>query len=413
MLDRSDLNECLACGSLGLRLFLDLGSQPLANDFLPVGTELTNYPLALQVCGKCWHSQLTTAVNPELLFRNYLYVSGTTTTLRDYFDWFCDEVVEPVGSNLSILELASNDGSLLSALKSRGHQVLGVDPAANLMIGAAEKNVSTVCGFWPGDIAGFLASGFDLVIAMNVLAHVPNPAEFLAAAGRVLGPMGQIFIQTSQANMVRNVEFDTAYHEHLSFFNTSSMDRLARRADLFLVDAFYTPIHGTSYIWVLRREPAEPSARLLEMAENERNAGLFGMAVYERFANIAASTMEQTHKILSSLAEEGFVLWGYGAAAKGNTFINAAGITLAGIFDDNELKQGLVSPGGQTPVKSPDEIRNLTGKVCFLVPAWNFAEEIARRIRGHKPEIDGRLVVYFPTVRVLDLWTGEEIPAHA
>jgi len=410
---RADLGECLACGGAELSTFLDLGSQPLANDFSAPGEAMASYALALQVCGTCWHSQLTTAVDPELLFRNYLYVSGTTSTLRDYFEWFSDTVVDALGSGLSILELASNDGSLLAVLKSRGHSVLGVDPAANLMVSAAEKDVTTVCGFWPGDVAPFLAPDFDVVIAMNVLAHVPNPREFLEAAGKVIGVNGRILIQTSQANMIRNVEFDTAYHEHLSFFNTSSMDHLARRAGLHLVDAFYTPVHGTSYVWVLSGTPGSKSDRLLEMADSERDAGLFGPKVYENFAAIAEATMSQTREVLRELGDEGFSIWAYGAAAKGNTFINAAGLTLEGVFDDNELKQGLVSPGGQTPVVEPSRIRELQGKVCFLIPAWNFADEISARIRAQEPEIDCRLVMYYPTVRVLDLWTAAEVPARA
>ena len=380
--------------------YLDLGEQPLANDFKDDPLEMACFPLGLQLCLECWHSQLTVSVNPEILFRDYLYVSGTTQTLTDYFKWFSREVVAPVGSNLNILDIASNDGSLLEVLKEEGHVVLGIDPAANLVPLAAQRGVATICDFWPGVIGGLLAPNFDLVIGMNVLAHVPDPVGFLSAIAKVLKPQARIFIQTSQANMVTNSEFDTAYHEHLSFFNTNSMKALVRRTGLHLVDAFHTPIHGTSYVWVLKKEEEGESKRLVDMRRSEEENGVFRVETYSAFRQKAEEIVRKTAEVVDQLRKDGYGIWGYGAAAKGNTFINYSGIEIDGIFDDNPLKQNLASPGGGVRVLHPSRLGDIEGKICLLVPAWNFLPEICRRVHAIRDHPSDLVLTYYPEVMV-------------
>lgn len=395
-----ELTRCLACDGARLKNYLDLGNQPLANDFRENSLSMQSYPLGLQVCLDCWHSQLTVSVNPEILFRDYLYVSGTTKTLMDYFEWFGNEIISPLGSHLAILDIASNDGSLLEVLTNKGHVVLGVDPAANLIPLASRRGVATICDFWPGVAASVLGPNFDVVIAMNVLAHVPDPAGFLSAILRVLKPDAKIFVQTSQANMVVNSEFDTAYHEHLSFFNTNSMKVLANRAGLNLIDAFHTPIHGTSYVWVLKKEEEPESERLNAMREAEELQGIFKLEAYLAFRQKAEKTVSQTIEKIDQLRKEGYKIWGYGAAAKGNTFINFSGIVLEGVFDDNPLKQNLVSPGGGARVLHPAKLADLEGKICVLVPAWNFLTEISRKIRLIRDQPSDLVLTYYPEVMV-------------
>jgi SAM-dependent methyltransferase len=402
--DYSPLTRCLACSERNLEVYLDLGSQPLANDFRAIEAAKDGYPLALQVCLSCWHSQLTAAVLPDLLFRDYLYVSGTTTTLRDYFASFSRAITDRFGESLRVLDLASNDGSLLAEFNRLGHVTLGVDPAANLVPLAAAVGVDTLCGYWPTTVAPHLRPGYDIVIAMNVVAHVADPCAFLGAIGDVLAPTGRLFVQTSQARMVENGEFDTAYHEHLSFFNTRSMSALAERAGLALHDVSLVSVHGTSYLWELSTEPAAMSGRgLVELREHEESLGLFEKTTYKRFSERAGESARLVRDELSRLHDEGYALFGYGAAAKGNTFINFASITLDAIADDNSLKHGLLAPGSGIPVISPQELAREERPCAFLIPAWNFRDEIASRISAIRPNALDKGIVYFPSLEVFPL----------
>src|SRR5271165_1803863 len=208
------ITHCLACGGSHLDPYLDLGRQPLANSYHDGSAPLDEFPLGVSVCPDCWHTQLTVAVDPDLMFKNYLYVSGTTSTLSRYFVDFVlrTERDQPLTRPLRVLDIASNDGSLLEKFKLRGHVVQGVDPADNLRSRSHAKDIPTIVGYWNEAALGQIGEQFDVIVAMNVLGHITYPAEFLALCGRALKPHGRIYIQTSQALMVKNGEFDTIYH---------------------------------------------------------------------------------------------------------------------------------------------------------------------------------------------------------
>ena len=394
----TELTSCLACTSSRLLQYLDLTDQPLANSFIHQSEEIIKYPLSLNVCKECFHSQLSIAVDPSILFRNYLYVSGTTTTLLDYFDWFTKNYIDAHGKELKVLDIASNDGSLLKVVRMHGHLCLGIDPAANLMPLAAENEVATICDFWPGQSSKFLKDDFDIVIGMNVFAHIANPVEFLRAAAAIIKSNGKVLIQTSQAMMVRNTEFDTAYHEHLSFFNVSSMKKVAARAGVYLVDVELTAIHGISYLWTFQNTPAFESPRLLKLEQEEKDSGLTAIDTYLSFGVKAELVALEVKNIVEGALGEGYEVWGYGAAAKGNTFINFSEIKLSGIVDDNPLKQGLNSPGGNILVYPPEHLSKIKKPICFVIPAWNFASEITEKIKAIRPESSDMLLTYFPKV---------------
>lgn len=395
-----NLQSCLACGSAELSRYLDLGNQPLANDFMSPETELETFPLVLQCCLRCFHSQLSVSVDPSRLFRNYLYVSNTTATLRNYFVWFADEIVSKYGSGLNILELASNDGTLLKTLSDRGHYAIGVDPALNLLPHVVGNGAISICDFWPGMASRFLENSSDLVIAMNVVAHVPDPCGFLIAARHALKPGGRIVVQTSQADMIESSQFDTAYHEHLSFFNVQSMKALASRSGLQLNDVTLVPIHGKSYLWVLSADHPEISERVKSRLDHELQVGLFSNATYTSFSETAKGIAQKTSGEVARLRESGHAIWGYGAAAKGNTFLNFAKIDLDGFFDDNELKQGLKSPGGNALVYGPQTMKEIQNPICFVVPAWNFVTEISNRIIKLRQNNRDCILTYYPSIQL-------------
>jgi 2-polyprenyl-3-methyl-5-hydroxy-6-metoxy-1,4-benzoquinol methylase len=398
------VDSCRCCGNSVALPFLDLGSQPLANGFHHPGSEPQAFPLAVGVCPNCFHAQLTGVVSAELLFTDYPYVSGTTTTLRTYFRWFAESVTAATGPG-RVLEIGCNDGSQLAQFAALGWQTAGVDPAANLAVHASKHGAIHV-GFWDRDaLAGLGSERFDVILAQNVLGHVDDCAGFLQCAREALAPGGRIFIQTSQAQMVESGQFDTLYHEHVSFFSMASMRMLASRVGLSVAGVRLVSVHGGSYLFELAgEESSEPwlcarDSVARQLAE-EREAGRYHLETYRGFGARANDVMQRTVALVADHRKRGYRAIGYGAAAKGNTFLNACGLQLDYIVDDNPNKHGLLSPGSGIPVVSPDVLRDEERPLTVLVLAWNFFEEVKRRIQILRPHSAGRdwLIRYFPSI---------------
>jgi SAM-dependent methyltransferase len=396
------ITECLACGGHDLVLTLDLNDQPLANNFQPHGgindTDLW-FPLAINRCNNCNHLQLTHAVDPAIIYTHYLYVSGTSQTNRDFMKWFAGFVREQFHYwATSVLDIGCNDGTQLDFLKQAQFQTYGVDPAENLFP-ISSKDHTIVCGFWDEDSAGKLGRDFDAIIAQNSFAHNPDPLPWLELAKSYLKNDGKIFIQTSQADMVVNGEFDTIYHEHISFYNAHSMKLLAERAGLYLIDVVKPPIHGTSYIFILAKHPAN-EYRVANILAVEQALGLQTPATYTNWANGVKELITKLKEQIDVYRSYGHAIVGYGAAAKGMTLLNASDIHLDAVVDDNTLKQGLFCPGTAIPVVSSDYIKGFTNRdsVVFVPLAWNFYAEIVQKIKNIRNHENDIFLRYFPTI---------------
>jgi SAM-dependent methyltransferase len=397
-----ELVECLCCGSKNLSTVLDLGHQPMANSFIETEDEpeLT-FPLRLNLCRVCFHLQLSHAVNPDLLFRNYLYVSGTSQTLKDYFAWFADFArgqcaFEPK----TVLDIACNDGTQLDAFKANGLVTYGIDPATNLYP-ISSKNHNVICDYFTQThVEYYKNQHIDIINAQNVFAHNDYPLDFLKQCREIMHDDSVLFIQTSQADMVRNNEFDTIYHEHLSFFCANSMKELAQRADLYLLDIKKTPIHGNSYMFVFTKTPGV-GLGVEEILREERDAGLQTPATYIEYAKKAKQAVADLKDTISAYRAEGYVIAGYGAAAKGMTLLNFGNIQLDFIIDDNPLKQGRFTPGMHIPVVAIDmldECKDLN--VAFVPLAWNFFDEIKTKIKIKRDRKEDAFIRYFPSISV-------------
>jgi len=401
MQDAKELNECLCCGSERLKLVLDLNEQPLANSFKKTAEEdEPTFPLRLNICEDCTHLQLSHAVNPDLLFKNYLYVSGTSQTLRDYFDWFAKETLTYAPDAETVLDIACNDGSQLNSFKALGLKTYGVDPAENLHP-LSSANHDVVCDYFTDKYAYHYGSkNLDIITAQNVFAHNSYPLEFLKQCKEIMHDASVLFIQTSQADMIRNSEFDTIYHEHLSFFNASSMSALAQRAGLHLVDIRKTPIHGNSYMFVFKKT-AEDTSKVDAVLAEERALGLQDMNTYFAYADRASTIVEDLKQTIMHYRMLDYLIVGYGAAAKGNTLLNFGEIHLDYIIDDNPLKQGLYSPGMSTPVVPIGMLDQYAEtKVAFVPLAWNFFTEIRKNIKGKRDREGDVFIKYFPTISI-------------
>lgn len=395
--------RCLACNSENIHMALDLGTQALANSYkTEQGAEEDRYPLAVSLCHDCFHLHLTHTVDPEIIYKNYLYATGTNQTIQDYSRWFAEFVKEYTGQTGSILDIGCNDGTQLNYFADLAFATYGIDPAENLH-SKIDTRHSVVCDFFgPTAVDRLKSTAYDVIIAQNVFAHNPSPADFLTSCRELMSDDTVLFIQTSQADMVLHNEFDTIYHEHINFFNANSMNQLAQRVGLNLVDVVKTPIHGNSYIFVLSRSQQRP-AHVGNIIAMEQAAGLLSVDTYTRWNAIVQSTVAELNTQLNLFRDQGYVLVGYGAAAKGMTLINFGDIHLDFIIDDSPLKQGRFTPGTSTAIVSKDHLAQYTDqdRLLFVPLAWNFFTEIRQRIQAVRNNPQDRFIRYFPQVEVL------------
>jgi 2-polyprenyl-3-methyl-5-hydroxy-6-metoxy-1,4-benzoquinol methylase len=402
MEDLFELTECVACGSEQLEPTLNLGDQPLANTYTTKSVPMHEYyPLAVNRCVDCNHLQLTHIVNPEIIYKNYAYVSGTSQTYLDYMQWFAKWCREYADVYLGhVLDIGCNDGSQLDAFQNLGFLTYGVDPAENLHHTSSQKGHHVVCGFWnKKSIKELKHNKFDIVTCQNAFAHNTDPVKFLNQLSALMNKNGMVFIQTSQANMIRNSEFDTIYHEHISFYCINSFDKMVRRTEFNLIDVIKTPIHGTSYVFVLSKD-RKRSKHVKNLIAME--ADLANKETYTQWAGKCHKTVSEFASRINLFREQGYHVVGYGAAAKGNTLLNFARANLDFVIDDNETKQGKITPGRDIPIVSAEHLTTYSehDKVLFVPLAWNFFTEIKTRILKQRSNKNDRFLRYFPEVTV-------------
>ena len=400
------LDKCLACGSDDISELLYLGEQPLANSYRSKKEDVpVTFPLGVNKCGNCYHVQLTHIVNPEIMFKNYAYMSGVSDTWKQYCDWFTSFVYETYelynGKDARlVMDVGSNDGTQLDAFAKVFSYVEGVEPATNLAKKTQQKH--TVWNrFFDAQFVLDNPSVYDIISAQNVFAHNYDPVTFLKCAAKLMHNESLLFIQTSQADMIQNGEFDTIYHEHINFFNTHSMERCANRAGLFLVDSIKVPIHGTSYIFVLTKNGllARPS-NIENVIEMEKKIGLYSDKLYENFVYRARAFKQEFCRIIERERAAGKPIIGYGAAAKGMTLLNYTEVDMNFIIDDTPTKQGLYTPGRNIQIVDSSIINKMEifKKHLFVPLAWNYFDEIKAKIikmRGHS---DDTYLKLFPSL---------------
>lgn len=396
----TDLPTCLACGSSSLVPLLDLGEQPLANSYIKAGSPEPRFPLSSRLCVTCFHAQQAVAVHPDLMFKSYAYVSGTSATLKQHFEWLAARTISVMdpGNGSKLLSIASNDGSELIPFLKRGWDCTGVDPAENLADRAVATGARIITDYWNETTAENLNTTYDAIIAQNVFAHVSDPLAFLHACKKVMRANTKLFIQTSQAHMFERNEFDTMYHEHISFFSVRSMRALARRAGLTLSDVRLVPIHGESYLFTLTTDPHEV---ILPLEDAEQSMGRYSQKIYADFAVSAQTIARDAHDAVEKARAEGRTVVGYGAAAKGNTVLNFGKIALDWIVDDNPLKQGLYTPGMHIPIVASDQLRTAPEGLVIIPLAWNFFDEIRQRITRERPDAHDTYLTFFPSVGIV------------
>ncbi len=334
------------------------------------------YPLSVNRCVSCCHLQLNEFVSPSILYRDYSYCSGTGRTALDYFSDFARTAISYVPNARTVLDIASNDGSQLDAFKELGLDTYGIDPAENLAPIAEAKGHSIKIGFF--EEIKFLRFKYDIITAQNVLAHTPQPLEFLKTAASVMADHSQLFIATSQANMIVNGECDTIYHEHVSYFNAHSMMKLATKAGLIVLDIIMHDIHGTSYVFVLGKS-GTPAVRVAQRMEWEFVVGMLGMPLYDWWIKNAREKIKRVGDTIREYRANGYYTAGCGAAAKGISMLNMAGVKLQAIYDNTPTKIDRIT--SDMAILSFGCLQNIVAdKTLFVILAWNVGREIRHNV---------------------------------
>jgi SAM-dependent methyltransferase len=407
------ISVCRACGGRLAVTMADLGMQPASNAFIESAAAFAQekrYPLRAKVCETCKLVQVDYDVAPQELFGNYHYFSSYSDAWLAHARAYCDMARGrfTLGSSSLVVELASNDGYLLKNFLAMGIPVLGIDPSDTVAAAAAKIGVPTLVEFFGEKLAGDLARQgrqADLIIGNNVLAHVPQLNDFVAGIALLLRPNGNVTIEFPHLlELIEQVEFDTIYHEHFSYFSVYAIEQVFARHGLRLYDVERLPTHGGSlriFAAHAARADLKDSDALLQVRAQESAAGLADLATYMKFSKRVDECRDSLLMFLSAARREGKRVAAYGAAAKGNTLLNFCGVTprdIAFVADRNPHKQRKFLPGTHIPVVSPEELMQAKPDYVLILP-WNLRDEIRQQLRGIEAW-GGRFVTPVPLARI-------------
>ncbi|MDB5572498.1 MAG: C-methyltransferase [Hyphomicrobiales bacterium] len=407
------LPRCRFCATPLSHTLVDLGETPLANSYLTAediaaGRE-RRFSLHARVCPSCLLVQVDESVPPDAIFSDYAYFSSYSDSwvahARDYAQAMQRRF--GLGPQSQVVEVASNDGYLLKHFVAMGVPVLGVEPAANVARAAVANGVPTEVSFFGEETARRLAAqGYraDLTAANNVLAHVPDILDFVKGFSTILKDEGVATFEFPHVlNLIAQVQFDTIYHEHFSYLSLVAVERIFERAGMRCFDVDELPTHGGSLRLYACRSAAThaPTPRLSALRDKERAARLHELAGYEGFAPRVAAVKSDFLGFLKSAKQEGKSVAAYGAAAKGNTFLNYCGVgagDISCVFDRSAAKQGKFLPGSCLPIRSPESVVDVRPDYLVILP-WNLADEISDTMSMIR-QWGGRFVTAAPQIKV-------------
>jgi len=398
----SPLNKCLFCDSDKLSSYLSLGLQPPANSYTDKANEkLDKFPLRMMLCSNCGHSQLSGIVSPEILFSNYLYVSGTTRTLENHFTQFAKECTEKYGVG-KVLEIGCNDGSCLKQFKALGWETLGVDPAINLLKYSRENGIEVVPVFWEYGVSSRpVFQKYNIIYGTNVFAHNSSPYNFLNECLNVLEEDGVVIVEAPYSfNMFKIIDVGQIYHEHINYLSVSAMVKLCDRLNIGIVDIIESDVHGGSIRFYMKRNEKH-CIKVNSMSMDETYEGIKDTLFYKTFSEGVLKNIYELSNCINNQKKKYKVI-GYGAAAKSSTIINALPNKLAldYIVDDNPLKVGKYMPSTNIKIMPTEILEVEQDDLAIWITAHNFKKEIIERIKAKRPNRNDIIINYIPEINI-------------
>jgi len=376
--------------------FLDLGSAPPSNAYLGASAlqkPEQYFPLRLHVCKECWLVQTEDFLEADTLFiDSYAYFSSTSKVWLRHAEQYANDIVQRLGLNQDslVIEVGSNDGYLLKKFSDKGIPSLGIEPTASTAEAAKKLGLDVLGEFFGSDLGRKLANdgkSADLIVGNNVYAHVPDIMDFTVGLKNALKPGGTITLEFPHlARLLQDKQFDTVYHEHFSYLSLFTTIKIFRAAGLKILHVDKIPTHGGSLrvFGALRNDPRDISPSVSKILAEEASMDLQDMGPYRKFQQEVNRVKDDFLSFLIKIKKRGQTIAGYGAAAKGNTLLNYAGVKpdlLPFVCDAAPSKQNTFLPGSRIPVLSPDALLEAKPDYVLILP-WNIAEEIKNDLRS-------------------------------
>lgn len=403
---------CRLCNSSDLISVLKLESTPPANAF--VTEEQKNkkqicFPLELFFCKHCYHVQLLDVISPKLLFENYVYVSGTSKVFVKHFEEYAKEILKkyPLSKNSRVLDIGSNDGTLLQFFKNQNYLVLGIDPAKKISEITSKMGIETLTDFFNYELSLKIRQEYgpmSLITANNVFAHVDDLEGFVKGIHHLLSKNGIFVFEVSYlADVIKNTLFDMTYHEHLSYHSILPLVSFFQKNNLELIDVIKTDVHGGSIRCVVQLKEGihKVNDSVHKIVKEELKIKLDHEETYKEFGEKINSQKTKLQNLLKKIKDDNKTIAGFGAPAKSTTLLyhfNIDPAIMEYIVDDNKLKQNLFSPGKHIPIVSSEIIYEKRPDY-LLILAWNFAESIMKNHQKFKKQ-GGKFIVPLPRLIV-------------
>lgn len=408
-----DNKHCRFCGKELKHTFIDLGLSPVSNEYLSAD-DLDKgqyfYPLNVKVCDECKLVQALEYQKPEEIFTNYKYFSSFSKSWLEHCKNYVNMIVPKLNlnENSMVYEIACNDGYLLQYFKPHNVPVCGIEPAENVAEEAKKRNIQVEVAFWGEDTAKSITERHgkaDLIIGNNVLAHVPDINSFVEGMEIALKENGTITMEFPHLlKLMKLNQFDTIYHEHFSYFSLGTVVRIFEKHNLKIYNVEKLETHGGSlriYATHSGNKSIKIGQSVYELIKEETQYGLDFIETYQNFRNKVNKIKRDSCNALYKLKDEGAQIVAFGAAAKGNTFLNYCGIgkeTIDYVADSSTAKQGLYLPGTLIPIVSPEKIRETKPDYVVLL-AWNLKDELCEVLK-YTREWGCKLITCIPEVEV-------------
>ena len=406
-------NECRICSSNNLQLILDLGEQPPSNAFIKkedLQKHEDKFPLRLYLCKECYLLQLLDIVDKEILFKEYLYLTSASKPSVNHFKKYAYDVYEEFlkqSKNPLIIEIGSNDGTLLKEFKKLGATVLGIEPAKNIAKIANDAGITTENTFLNYDIVKkkSLEKKAAIIVGNNVFGHIDDLKEFMKCVKMLSKEKGVFIFEVPYlVNLIQKLEFDTVYHEHLSYFSLIPLIKLMDKFNLEIFDVKKQKVHGgTIRVFVSEKNNFKKTSNFEKMIEFEKEFGINEIQTYQKFSENVKELKNKLQNKLLKFKKEGKIIFGYGAPAKGNVLLNYCNIGtefLDYIIDTTPLKQGLYTPGMHILVKSDKENIEKPSQQIALLLAWNYEEAIINKEKLFLKN-GGKFLIPIPTPKTI------------